>query len=138
MSLSLYGCGPSANFPHKWHLFIIPNRAHQNSSKHAGNPTFSALVELVVSNKMSTFEAKSMFGLVNTIDQNWHLSHTLHWRGERVPPHQINVWVNYKFWMLLFTKPNMLLASNLDISLLTTSSTSAEKVDCQHAWKMFR
>ena len=87
---------------------------------------------------MSTFEAKSMFGLVNTTDQNWHLSHTLHWRGERVSSHQSNVWVNYKFLMLLFTKPNMLLASNLDISLLTTRSTSAEKVDCQYAWNIFR
>ena len=118
----------------QWHLFIIPNRAHQNSSKHAGNPTFSALVDLVVSNEMSSFEAKSMFVLVlNTIDQNWHFSNTLHRRGERVSPRQCNVWVNYKFWMLLFTKPNMLLDSNLDISLLTTRSTSAERVDCQHA-----
>ena len=29
--------------------------------------------------------------------------------------------------MLVFTKPNMLLASNLEISLLTTRSTSAEE-----------
>ena len=72
---------------------------------------------------MSKFESKSMFGLVNRSDQNRHFSHTLH------VPCLCNVWEIYKFWMLLFTKPNMLLASNLDISLLTTKSTSAEKVE---------
>ena len=92
----------------QWHLFIIPNRAHQNFSKHAGNSTFSALVDLVVSNGMSTFEAKIVFGLVKS-------------------PHLCNVWENCKFWMLLFTTPNKLLASKLDISPLTTRSTSAEK-----------
>ena len=71
----------------KWPLFIIPNRAHQSFSKHAGNPIFSAVVDLVVSNEMSTFEAKSIFGLVNTIDQNWHFSYTLHRLGERVSLH---------------------------------------------------
>ena len=39
--------------------------------------------------------------------------------------------------MLVFTKPNMPLGSNSEISLLITRSTSAEKLDYQHAWKIF-
>ena len=41
------------------HIFIILNRAYLTFSKHAGDPMFSALVDLVVSycSEISKFEA---------------------------------------------------------------------------------
>ena len=42
------------------------------------------------------------------------------------------------FLLLVFTKPNMLLASNLDISLLTTRSSSAVKGGLPACLKKFR
>ena len=47
------------------HVFMIPNRAHLKFSKYAGDPIISALIDHVVSSKISMFEAKSMFDLVN-------------------------------------------------------------------------
>ena len=65
--------------------------------------------------EVSKFEVKSMFGLVNISIQNLFSAYISY--------------VMCQLWALIrinFTKPNMLLASNLEISLLTTTSTCAE------------
>ena len=84
--------------------FAIPNRAHPNFTKDAGDLIFSALVALGVRSKTSKFEDLSMFGLINRRSQTFTFPYSSIARAQGSNPCYANVWENAnifrKFWVV--------------------------------------